>query len=244
MKRLLLILIIGASISSVTFAGGGFWDSFSILNVKGAGNTFYDLGAATVLTDFHGYSIGEMTPASHSLILGGQIKTWKNNGTDITGASIFYRIYPQGSPSGSFTAISYTWQKNYPDVGSSSGDQQWGTDAQGGNATDDGVNILENSTLTTGTYTLEVYAKITTNGVDAATELLDNNSGNYYNASFTVNESLPVTLTSFSAEAENGSVLLTWQTATELNNYGFEIERSLSDATDWQKIGFVPGSGN
>ncbi|MBU1680865.1 MAG: T9SS type A sorting domain-containing protein, partial [Bacteroidetes bacterium] len=35
-----------------------------------------------------------------------------------------------------------------------------------------------------------------------------------------------------------------WQTATELNNYGFEIERSLSDATDWQKIGFVPGSGN
>ena len=33
-----------------------------------------------------------------------------------------------------------------------------------------------------------------------------------------------------------------WQTATEVNNYGFEIERKTNDT--WQEIGFVEGHGN
>ena len=37
---------------------------------------------------------------------------------------------------------------------------------------------------------------------------------------------LPVELTSFLADVENNEIMLTWQTATELNNYGFEIERT------------------
>jgi len=55
---------------------------------------------------------------------------------------------------------------------------------------------------------------------------------------------LPVELNSFSASVANGSTVnLSWETATEVNNYGFDVERS-SGNSDWQKIGFVAGSGN
>ena len=36
---------------------------------------------------------------------------------------------------------------------------------------------------------------------------------------------LPVELTSFTAEIHGNKIELQWNTATELNNYGFEIER-------------------
>ena len=55
--------------------------------------------------------------------------------------------------------------------------------------------------------------------------------------------SLPVELTSLNAAVVNNSVKLIWHTATEVNNYGFEVERK-SDNSSWTKIGFVNGSGN
>ncbi len=58
---------------------------------------------------------------------------------------------------------------------------------------------------------------------------------------------LPVELTSFSAELRMGNVELSWTTATEVNNYGFEIERAIGsrqEATVWEKLAFVQGHGN
>ena len=63
---------------------------------------------------------------------------------------------------------------------------------------------------------------------------------------------LPVELSSFSAKTTENTVELKWNTSTEKNNYGFEIERSVvskqlsasSTAANWKKIGFVKGSGN
>ena len=54
---------------------------------------------------------------------------------------------------------------------------------------------------------------------------------------------LPVELSSFTASVNQNSVSLKWQTATELNNYGFDVERK-SQTESWIKIGFVPGAGN
>ena len=59
---------------------------------------------------------------------------------------------------------------------------------------------------------------------------------------FTQNIAVPVELVSFNADIIGDGVLLTWKTATEINNLGFEIYRK-SDA-DWEKIGFVNGAGN
>lgn len=58
---------------------------------------------------------------------------------------------------------------------------------------------------------------------------------------------LPVELTSFSAATIGSTVKLSWNTATEINNYGFEIERASLSASPlpvWEKIGFVNGNGN
>ncbi len=53
---------------------------------------------------------------------------------------------------------------------------------------------------------------------------------------------LPVELVSFSGALRNNAIQLNWQTATEVDNHGFEIEKK-STKSDWLKIGFVEGHG-
>ncbi|RJP72250.1 MAG: T9SS C-terminal target domain-containing protein [Ignavibacteriales bacterium] len=69
-------------------------------------------------------------------------------------------------------------------------------------------------------------------------------------------QALPVELSSFTSVIKGNDVVLKWSTATEVNNYGFEIERSPSPTPslwegaltplwgDWGAIGFVNGNGN
>jgi hypothetical protein len=64
---------------------------------------------------------------------------------------------------------------------------------------------------------------------------------------------LPVELTSFHAGRVGSAVRLAWKTATETNNYGFEVERRIagerivdggqSAAGEWHTVGFVAGGG-
>ena len=54
---------------------------------------------------------------------------------------------------------------------------------------------------------------------------------------------LPVELTSFTASVKDVKVQLHWVTQSEVNNYGFDVERS-AGAGKWNKIGFVEGHGN
>ena len=65
---------------------------------------------------------------------------------------------------------------------------------------------------------------------------------------------LPVELKSFSANIINGQVVLNWTTATEISNFGFDIERTsyinhqtlfakAGGSKSWTKVGFVKGIG-
>jgi Secretion system C-terminal sorting domain len=54
---------------------------------------------------------------------------------------------------------------------------------------------------------------------------------------------LPVELIEFKARGFGNKALLSWSTASEYNNAGFEIEKSLT-GSEFVKIGFVKGSGN
>lgn len=54
---------------------------------------------------------------------------------------------------------------------------------------------------------------------------------------------LPVELVSFRGIMELGGFNLKWHTASELNNLGFEIQRS-TDGVEFYKIGWVEGVGN
>ncbi|HEY7750764.1 MAG TPA: T9SS type A sorting domain-containing protein, partial [Ignavibacteriaceae bacterium] len=53
----------------------------------------------------------------------------------------------------------------------------------------------------------------------------------------------PVELSSFTAKLVNDKVKLEWITETEVNNYGFDVERKVNQ-DEWQRIGFVEGHGN
>jgi hypothetical protein len=58
---------------------------------------------------------------------------------------------------------------------------------------------------------------------------------------------IPVELVNFKANVVNNIVKLTWETKTETNNRGFEVERSqkskVKSQMEWLNIGFVEGKG-
>lgn len=53
---------------------------------------------------------------------------------------------------------------------------------------------------------------------------------------------VPVELEKFYAISQKDQIILQWQTATELNNRGFEVQRKFADS-DFASIGFVEGNG-
>ena len=72
---------------------------------------------------------------------------------------------------------------------------------------------------------------------------LDLNGNNLYVNGELYTGPLPVELVSFSARISDTEIILNWLTATEVNNYGFEIQRSVK-ADNWEVLGFVEGYGN
>jgi photosystem II stability/assembly factor-like uncharacterized protein len=58
----------------------------------------------------------------------------------------------------------------------------------------------------------------------------------------------PVELTTFTVSEKDNGAVLQWNTATEVNNYGFEIERRVVNGerqtvNSWVNIGFIKGAG-
>ena len=58
-----------------------------------------------------------------------------------------------------------------------------------------------------------------------------------------ISEALPVKLLEFTGTKEGTTNLLTWRTATEQNNRGFELQRSIK-SIEFSTIGFVPTKAN
>jgi len=64
-----------------------------------------------------------------------------------------------------------------------------------------------------------------------------------------INNPLPVQLNSFNAIKGKNEVILKWQTTSEINCFGFEIERFVTTANsnnnpEWKSIGFIKGNGS
>lgn len=53
---------------------------------------------------------------------------------------------------------------------------------------------------------------------------------------------VPVELAKFTVEVKNDIVEIYWVTSTEINNYGFVIERK-NEKNNWNEVGFVKGNG-
>ncbi len=54
---------------------------------------------------------------------------------------------------------------------------------------------------------------------------------------------LPVELTGFTVQVDGRSGVLSWETASETNNAGFEVEHRTENADAWEKTAFVEGHG-
>ena len=109
------------------------------------------------------------------------------------------------------------------------------------------VKLVE-ATKLSGSYiantngTSDIATKKVTNGDGTTTmtffQVVTNNGLASYSLTFNPDGTLPVDLTSFTAAIKNSKNTLTWTTASESNNSGFDIESS-TDGSGFNKIGFV-----
>jgi len=123
-------------------------------------------------------------------------------------------------------------------------DYSGGTDIGVWATTDGGNNWFDfNGGTMLNTYTIRalVFNPTGNHTLFAGRASATPNLGGVYEYTFSF---VPVELVSFSAEIFSSKVTLSWITATELNNYGFQIERRNSESNDWTNIGFVNGNGS
>jgi len=136
------------------------------------------------------------------------------------------------STSGNTTDAGVAWANRSDVVGDGT---DWGTNTSFSRNT----SSINPST----TFTISNWIEFTNAQVDAASIGTNERIGE-----FTGYTPLPVELSSFSVLMVNNGVKLNWRTETEVNNYGFEVERKVSSKQlavgDWARIGFVEGNGN
>lgn len=81
-------------------------------------------------------------------------------------------------------------------------------------------------------------------GSDICSGIYGNITGNLTGTGTNCNQAMPVELISFTSSVDKDNVVLNWKTATEENNRGFEIHRSIKNGKlEWYYIGFVKGAG-
>jgi len=178
------------------------------------------------------------------IITGGEVKTFRGNNDNVCNAKLYYRVYPIGNPSGSYTLINLPFFANCNSGVFTDGkgpcsttDQKWQTVNS---------NIILSNTLAPGTYTIEFYFEI--NGkVNSTTECtetaFDSDFGNNYKATFTIAPALPVRLVDFKATNKQGKTLLTWSTLSEENFSRFIVQRS-TDGIHFDDIASLNAKGN
>ena len=184
----------------------------------------------------------------------------ENNGVDLvlSGHSHSYErsflLNGHYSYSNTFDPTSHIVQPTGDGDGKINGDGPYEKDLQ---ETEGAVYIVPGSSGKTGSGTLDHPAHYF--ALDGLGSLSINVNDNELNVNF-IRETeaiddyftiikllaLPVELLSFKAEPAGNDLKLTWQTASENDNEGFEIYRSTDsdpDRTGWKKIGWVDGNG-
>ena len=176
----LMILTAGTFVNNVFAQTNGIYESYAILSLNGGANAYYDMNAATVNPDFQGAALGNFSFAQSLVVKGGQNKTFKCSGGDITNGRLNWRVWKTSSgASGAFSIVSMGFISN--DAGGCGGNQTW--EGTGG-----ATNVITG--LLPGNYTLEVYSDA--DGVPGTT--FSNNGGANYKATFNVTAPNPVFL--------------------------------------------------
>jgi hypothetical protein len=187
MKLRNLIAGLALITAGTSFGATGFFGNLYVITTLNAGGTVYNqvtsgttpgVGAATG----HSLSPDGVNPAFGSFgtldltdvlsLKGFEYKTFNDNFSNVTHGNLFFRIYPTGSPSGTFAQV----QTNSP-VSVSGNNKTW-------SVTTGTTNLL--SGLTPGNYTMQIYTESYTNAVNTAGNIFGFTAGNNPTATFTV----------------------------------------------------------
>jgi len=199
MKKIIQIITLQVLVwgfAQDVFAEAGIFQSYGIFSsVNNSGSSllgqYYDMQAATSFPNFQGNNFGtfDLNNSGNLLqIKGGELTLFKDNGWDVSAASMYYRISDNLlAPSGSFTSVSFNWMQN---IGAN--DQKWGR-------SDLSTNLLT-GLAANKTYRLEVYYDINTNQGAPSDKRYDSNSeGNYIATFSTIPEPSSASLMSLGA---------------------------------------------
>jgi hypothetical protein len=142
----------------------------------------------------------------------------------------------------------------------------WDTETSGQSSSDGGTGVVGKTTIDMKTQSTFTSAGWDNTGTIWKIDMTGtiNNGYPFLAWQNTGGSPLPVELTSFTASTSGSQVTLNWKTATEVNNYGFEVERrsvnseqsrqeagqpdvglagGQATVNSWEKIGFVTGAG-
>jgi hypothetical protein len=173
-------------------------------------------------------------------------KTYENGGDVVTGVNFFYRIYPTGSPSGSFISYGLT---NLTNIGGN--DKMWSRPAGASND----IQLVFGLNPSTS-YTLECYFVYNVNTFTGA--LVVAGTGNYNNNSGNINQSAPTlplpaaqtfkatfntattlnlnNIDNFAVQYYQSKVNVKWDLATSNGLSALKLQRS-SNGVNWETLG-------
>ena len=198
-NRILLItltLLLSLASFNKGFAQSNIYESYAIIDINNSGNTYYDLQANTGNTDFNGDNLGTFYPGNSLILNGAQNKVYKCGTDDIKDGWFYYRIYKTSDTPPSFSSgQTIFWKSNDGPSGRCSPnevDQTWESSGAG-------INVL--SSLTPGTYYLEMYTTANFTYINSSDNIVNdthyaNDGGKNYKATFTVAANPTVTLDS------------------------------------------------
>ena len=202
-----------------------------LANVAGSTDGF-GFSSGTSVTDFlnsAGYAMAAHNGQSNTIRTGITL-----TGISPTGLSLLNRSWYVHLSNGNTTG-NITVNFNFSDYSSSSLPVGATSYALLYNATDGSFGSGTNKLVTKTYSTLGSTVSFTTSA--------SNLSNGYYTLVWAMSGTLPVTLSSFTAEQESGSVLLQWVDQSEKNSDYFDIERSVN-GSNFISIGKIMSQGN
>lgn len=168
-------------------ADAGIFGSYVAIDKDGPGaNAYVWYGAqqpgSNMLSAFNGLDIGSYTVGDQAYISGGEVLTFKNNGSDVTGALLNWRV-----DGGAFQAVNigFTANAQFNDAAGNSfngnGDQKWAELSL------PDIDFL--SGVDAGTHTLEIFFSASTANDGT---LFSSNNGSNFVGHFAVEDAPPV----------------------------------------------------
>ena len=233
MKKLLLSLLLFLSFISSN-ANFSIWGSAIYLNVNGTSgfyNTQKLTGPAAIGTAVFGGNLGVFGYNAGTLkILGAEINTSKDNGSNICSGILYYTVYQQGNRPVT-TVFSPINLSMYCTCNGSSF-----LSCGGGACTGTSDQKLQNESKSidltayaVGDYTIEIFYQVNGDNdgtVNCDQQRFDNNAGSNYTVNFSITAPLILNFLSINGISLDDAIKIKWVTPNDVNVVNYEIQRS------------------